>query len=273
MTGRTLGISTETVHYLDFLQRAHEQLAPPTYLEIGIRHGDSLALARSTSAGIDPDYRLKVELPDEVALFRETSDEYFDRPDPLEALGGRPVAFSFIDGLHLAEFALRDFINVERHADWTSVIVFDDIFPRTVEEASRDRQTRAWTGDVYKVLEVLARHRPDLSLLRVDTEPTGLLLVLGLDPASTVLADRYDDIVAELVAPDPQDVPEAVLRREGAVDPDRVLGSCMWSLLREAREHELPAKQGLKALRRCMSGELGVGVSGGGLRRLLRRSA
>jgi hypothetical protein len=265
-------LSTEAVHYLDFLRGVHEVLAPPTYLEIGVRHGDSLALTRSTSAGVDPEFRLTVDLPEDVALFRETSDEYFDRADPLEPFAGRPVGFSFIDGLHLAEFALRDFVNVERHADWTSAIVFDDVFPQEPEWATRERETRAWTGDVYKLLEVLDRHRPDLIRLRVDTEPSGLLLVLGLDPSNTVLADRYDDIVADLVVPDPQEVPQAVLDRKGALAPDQVLSAGLWSVLRDARDRGVPAKDGRKALRKAVADELGAGVSGGGLRRFLRRS-
>ena len=114
---------------------------------------------------------------------RETSDEYFDRADPLAPLGGRRVGLSFIDGMHLAEFALRDFINVER-CHRSGAVVFDDILPRSADEAARGRHTRAWTGDVYKMLGILARHRPDLICLRVGTEPTGLLLVLGLDPAA-----------------------------------------------------------------------------------------
>ena len=161
------------MHDLDFLAALHERLAPPSYLEIGIRHGDSLALARCPAVGIDPAFELHVELRDDVALLRETSDEYFDRDDPLAAFGGEPVAFAFIDGMHLAEFVVRDFANVERNAEWSSVVVFDDILPRSLEEAARDRRSRTWTGDVYKVLDVLARHRPDLTCLRVDTEPTG----------------------------------------------------------------------------------------------------
>ncbi len=126
--------------YLDFLKALHGRLAPPTYLEIGIRHGDSLALASGDAVGIDPFYDLRAELRDDVKLFRETSDEFFDRDTPLEPFGGRRVAFSFIDGMHLAEFVVRDFANVERVADWTSVIVFDDVLPRT---ARRPRATAA----------------------------------------------------------------------------------------------------------------------------------
>jgi hypothetical protein len=248
------------VHYLDFLGALHERLAPPTYLEIGIRHGDSLALARGPAVGIDPDFELQVELGEDVALFRETSDEYFDRDDPLAPFGGEPVALSFIDGMHLAEFVVRDFANVERQAEWSSVVVFDDILPRSAGEAARDRSTRAWTGDVYKVLDVLARHRPDLICLRVDTEPTGLGVVLGLDPLSNTLRERYDAIVGDVVVPDPQQVPDGVLERAGALDPEAVLAARAWPLLRGARERGVTRRRGIHALRRAVRRDLRVSV-------------
>ena len=142
-----------------------------------------------------------------LALFRTTSDEYFSRPDPLAPIGGIPFDLAFIDGLHLFEFALRDFIFAERHASARGMIVFNDVLPRTVEEAARERHTKAWTGDVFRVLEVLARFRPDVIVIPIDTEPTGLLAVVGLNPMDTTLADRYDEILSEFRRPDPQDVP------------------------------------------------------------------
>ena len=248
------------VHYLDFLRALHDKLAPPTYLEIGIRHGDSLVLAQGRAVGIDPFFELRTELGDDVALFRETSDEYFDREDPLAPLGGERVAFSFVDGMHLAEFVVRDFANVERHAEWSSVVVFDDILPRSAEEAARDRRTRAWTGDVYKALDALIRHRPDLICLRVDTEPTGLGMILGLDPLHTELREHYDDIAGEAVVPDPQHVPAAVLQRAGALAPQTVLDSTIWTLLRDARARGVSRRRGIHSLRRAVRRDLGVSV-------------
>jgi hypothetical protein len=164
---------------------------------------------------------------------------------------------AFIDGMHLSEFVVRDFTNVERHAQWTSVVVFDDILPRTVEEAARDRRTRGWTGDVYKIFDVLATHRPDLICLRVDTQPTGLGMVLGLDPENAILHDRYDDIVAAVVVPDPQQVPPAVLGRDGALDPETVLGSSVWPLLRRARASHMPRRVGMRALQGVLRRDFG----------------
>jgi hypothetical protein len=260
------------VEYLDFLKGLHAALAPRAYLEIGLRHGHSLALAECPSLGVDPGFNLKVPLGDNVTLLEETSDEYFGREKPLKPLGGRRLDLAFIDGMHLSEFALRDFIGVERLSRWTGVAVFDDILPREVVEAARDRRTRAWTGDVYKVLGILDRHRPDLICLRVGTQPTGLLLVLGLDPADTTLKARYDQLLEECVTPDPQKVPAGVLERRGVVDPQRVLDSRVWPLLRDLRDQQTPRRSGIRDLRRAVRKDFGA-VSGGRLRRLLPASA
>ena len=224
--------------YRPFLTRVHELLRPSRYLEIGVREGFSLAIARCPAVGIDPFFQLQAELDNQVALFRTTSDEYFSRPDPLAVTGGEPFELSFIDGLHLFEFAFRDFINAERHSSPRGVIIFDDVLPRSVAEAARERHTVAWTGDVYPMLAVLAHYRPELIVLPVATQPTGLLLVLGLDPTNTVLSDHYDEIMAGYRHADPQPVPEELFDRQLMLRPERVLESGIWDVLAD-REQDL----------------------------------
>lgn len=250
------------MRYLDFLRGLHGALQPSTYLEIGVRNGVSLALSRCRSVGIDPAYNLTAEVDGDIALFRTISDEYFSRPDPLAPLGGRPIELAFIDGLHLFEFALRDFNYVERHASTGSVVIFDDVFPRTVDEAARDRHTTSWTGDVFKVLPVLERYRPDLMCLRVGTQPTGLVLVAGLDPASTVLSDKYDEIVEQYVTGDPQQVPEEILDRVGVQPPERVLAAPIWQVVREARESGSSKEQLRADLAEVLATSLGLSPAG-----------
>lgn len=250
------------MRYLDFLRELHVALAPPTYLEIGIRRGDSLRLSRSSTIGIDPDFNLKHDAPQEAALFRETSDDYFARPDPLEPFGARRISLAFIDGMHLVEYALRDFMNVERHAEWSSVVVFDDILPRRPVEAARDRRTRAWTGDVYKMLAILSKHRPDLICLQVDTKPTGLLLVTGLDPDSDVLSERYAKIAEKAIVPDPQTVPRRVLTRRGVIDPRAALSGSFLNVLREERMAGTSRDEGMQRLRRAARRDFGWTRSG-----------
>jgi hypothetical protein len=219
------------MYYIPFLTQIHRRLAPKAYLEIGVRDGRSLALAKCRAIGIDPAFSIRAELDTDVALFRTSSDEYFARPDPLNATDGQPFELSFIDGLHLFEFALRDFINAERHSSPRGLIVFDDVLPRSVDEAARERHTTGWTGDVYSMLEVLSRYRSDLIVLPIATNPTGLLLVTGLDPDNTTLADNYDAIMAEFRRADPQPVPAELLDRLTVLPPARLLATDLLEML------------------------------------------
>jgi hypothetical protein len=258
------------VEFREFLAQVHERLQPDTYLEIGVRHGHSLSLAHCVSVGIDPDIDLSYELAPSVSLFEETSDDYFARPDPLAPLQGRPISLALIDGMHLVEYVLRDFINVERHALWSSVVVIDDVLPRRSSEATRQRATRFWTGDVYKIARILERHRPDLMCLKVATAPTGILLVLGLDPASTALADRYERIAKRAMRAHRHGAPSGLLSGS-ALAPEAVLSAPLWSLLRDARAHGVPREEGVEELRSALERDLGSRRSGpGGLYRRLR---
>src|SRR5439155_13625593 len=92
-------VTVRAMQYLDFLSRLHEAVEPRGYLEIGLRHGDSLALARCPALGVDPGFNLRVPLGDNVTLLEETSDELFDRAEPLAGLGGAPLDLAFIDGM------------------------------------------------------------------------------------------------------------------------------------------------------------------------------
>ena len=234
--------------YLDFLADVHRRLAPRTYLEIGVRNGVSLALSHCRSIGIDPAFNIFAELDADVSLFRTTSDAYFSSSDPLAATRGERFDLSFIDGLHLFEYALRDFIFAERYSSSRSVIMFDDVLPRNVEEASRERHTLSWTGDVFRVLQVLERYRPDLMVMPLGTKPTGLLAVVGVDPDSTVLRDNYHAIMTEFRRPDPQQVPAELLDRLSVIPPQRFLDSGVLELLAGSRESGIDPRRELQDL-------------------------
>ncbi|OIJ68878.1 class I SAM-dependent methyltransferase [Streptomyces mangrovisoli] len=257
----------------EFLRELHKVTANRNYLEIGVNDGRSLTLSRVPSIAVDPAFKVVTEIRCDVHLAKATSDDFFARDNPLAHLrGGRhplrqlarnrsPFGYwqrttldlSFIDGMHLFEYALRDFINIEKHADWASVIVFDDMLPRNIDEAARDRHTNAWTGDVYKLVEILNRHRPDLVTVLVDTEPTGQLVVFGADPSSTVLKDKYDEIIAEFEVPDPQKVPESILERTVSVKPETLVGAGFWGPLVKARNRGTKRARGWEPLRRAVS--------------------
>jgi hypothetical protein len=128
-----------------------------------------------------------------------TSDAFFEQYDVRDLFGGLPVDIGYIDGLHLFEFALRDFINLERVSSSDSVILIDDTDPPTPVSASRERATNVWAGDVWKLVVCLRRHRPDLEVSTVQVAPTGVTIVRGLDPRSKQLSDSYDELCEEFV--------------------------------------------------------------------------
>jgi hypothetical protein len=215
--------------YLTVLGRLHAELRPRTYLEIGVETGASLRLARAgtRSVGIDPDPQLLYAFdPTSTAVIRATSDAFFQAPLSRAMFRGDAVDLAFLDGMHLFEHTLRDFINVERRSHEGSAIVMHDCLPIDRVTAARERTTDVWTGDVWKVVWALRRHRPDLHVVVCDVEPSGLAIVTGLDPTSTVLADRYHEIVAELMPLDCFDVGD---------DPTIVFGAVesSWSTLRQ----------------------------------------
>ncbi|WP_144106957.1 class I SAM-dependent methyltransferase [Paraburkholderia sp. BCC1886] len=195
------------------LGRIHQILQPSNYLEIGVQTGKSIALAKCNAIGVDPAPTISVALPDRVKLIRATSDQFF--AEQALNLLSEPVDMAFIDGMHLFEYALRDFINIEKYAGQHTLVVIDDILPVAPAQAARDRKTRAWTGDVWKLLPILRERRPDLSLLLLNAYPTGLVCISGLNSKSTALQKAYREIVSEwsnIVL-----VPDEILSRVGAL--------------------------------------------------------
>jgi hypothetical protein len=187
--------------YLRMLERIQRHLRPRAYLEIGVGDGRSLALAGegTLAVGVDPEPQLAQPLKPAARLFRETSDHFFGNRDVRAELGGRPPDLVFIDGLHLFEQALRDFINAERHGAPHTVVLLHDCYPLDEPTASRERRTDFWTGDVWKLVLCLKKHRPDLAVHTLSALPTGLGVVRRLDPGSRVLAERFDALCREYV--------------------------------------------------------------------------
>jgi hypothetical protein len=205
-------------------------------LEIGIRTGRSMVLSRCRSIGVDPSFKIDNPIHCDVQLIKATSDDFFARDEPLAHFDGIPVDLAFIDGMHLSDFALRDFINIEPFLADTGVVVLDDVLPRNGLEAARDRKTEPWTGDVYKVVDVLRRRRSDLVVLLVNTAPTGTAVVVSIDQASTILKDAYAEEEPYLLRPDPQTPPQEFMDRSIAIEPDALLESLVWDELVASRE-------------------------------------
>ena len=226
----------------ELLARLHEVLKPRTYFEIGVDVGASLTLSRTRTIAIDPAFAIMEPLSCDLTAIRSTSDEYFRTSAPSEHFGDTSIDLAFIDGMHLSEFVLRDFMNIERYSSPGTVVVLDDVLPRNDLEAFRVRRTGAWTGDVFRVYPVLLEYRPDLILIPMNTAPTGTLLITNLDPTNRVLHHNYDEIVKSLDRPDPVIVPDDLKRRKVAADPVVVETFSGWSRWVELRDGGAPAK-------------------------------
>lgn len=211
----------------EFLAALHDLLRPRTYLEVGVQYGTSLNLAVHSQAawGIDPNPL--IEPTDNQILARVTSDEYFAIRNQIAVGDPRadaPIDLAFIDGMHLFEYALRDFQNIERYCHPRTVVVFDDVLPRNQWEARRlaptDPVLGDWTGDVWKTAIVLEAHRSQLRYRWVDTQPTGICTVTCFPGAYTPWS-LAQDVVEQWSAIDI--VPDHILERAGARDPQQVL--------------------------------------------------
>lgn len=184
--------------YLVLLSRFHD-LQPESYVEIGVATGETLALAKPDTkvVGIDPRPRIDRKIKSRARLYPIPSDEFFASYDLFTELGTSRVALVFIDGLHHFEQVLKDFINIERYADDGTVVLIHDCLPVARLIAARNPATSLWCGDVWKAIPCLKRYRPDLNVGVIPTRPSGLGIVTGLDPKSTVLRDNLDSIISE----------------------------------------------------------------------------
>jgi len=190
-------LTDEPRHYIGLLERIHRHLLPRTYLEIGVAGGASFSVVQPWTARVGVDPEPKVALPPDsgTQLFATTSDDFFRHYDLRQVLGGREVDMVFIDGMHLFEYALRDLLNVERFCHRESLILFHDCYPMDETTSGRQPTSGGWSGDVWKLIVALREYRPDLRIATIDVAPTGLGVVSGVDPLSTILREQYEEIV------------------------------------------------------------------------------
>jgi hypothetical protein len=213
------------------MDRLHEFLKPRIYLEIGVQYGYSLRQARpgTRAIGVDPDPQISAEdiqaqSNAATSICRMTSDQYFASAHrewfaPGEA---NELDFAFVDGMHLAEYAWRDLVNIEKWAHPRTVVAIDDVLPYSPAIAERVMPPGGdWTGDVWKILPMIAQHRPHLKVILVDCFPVGLALVYGFNdrgfysnpsplelerlqieaPPPVGILERWSAIPADLVIP------------------------------------------------------------------------
>lgn len=191
------------LNYYDVLKGLLSAVNPEWYLEIGSRNGRSLSQSEQNYIAIDPEFDLQYDVVNnakKMFLFQQTSDEFFSSKF-LQKNDIKP-GVSFIDGMHLFEFALRDFINCEAVMERDGIICLHDVCPYNIPQTTREIKymtelKRPWTGDVWKLVVILQRYRPDLNIDILKASSTGFACVSNLDDKNTVLIDNYDDILKQ----------------------------------------------------------------------------
>ncbi len=183
--------------YLAVLVWIHRVLQPASYVEIGVSRGESLRTARpgTSCVAIDPAPMIDKPVAAATHVFGMTSDDFFATRHLPEVLDRDSFSLAFIDGAHVFEQALRDFIHLERFAGRESIVLLHDCLPLDSTTSARSRTTEFYSGDVWKLALCLREARPDLRMAIVPTPPTGLCIVSGLDRTSTVLERHYDEWV------------------------------------------------------------------------------
>ncbi len=188
-----------------YIRRALATCRDPTYLEIGVREGNSFRAARAArKLGIDPVAHAQMkQLGPGEEFFELTSDQFFAER-AAERLKRESVDVALIDGLHEFRQVTRDLLNLEPYMHPHGIVFFDDINPRSRAMASElppsaldVRGGEPWNGDVWKIAVLLARARPDLTLRTVDVDNgVGVLSGFGSGASATELERAIEECKA-----------------------------------------------------------------------------
>ena len=151
------------------------------YLEIGVEYGECFNEVHFLSkVGVDPDPKFIPKNRQE--LFLITSDDYFkqylndsdsvdsvDSDDCIENITKPIFDVIFIDGMHQAEYVVKDIINSSKVLSNNGLIFIDDILPFNYNEQLKIpirhyyengilKYGETWTGDVWKVIYWLLKY-------------------------------------------------------------------------------------------------------------------
>ena len=136
------------------------------YLEIGVEYGECFNETHFVSkVGVDPDPKFCSNVGQTLIL--QTSDDFFKQCDIKQQFD-----VIFIDGMHQAEYVLRDINNCIQILSTNGTIFMDDILPLNYNEQLKIpikhyyengilKYGENWTGDVWKVVYHLLKKYKD----------------------------------------------------------------------------------------------------------------
>ena len=181
---------------IEGLTDIHQLLKPAHYLQLGVDRGDALrsvgletrCIVVANGAKLD----LDVVEPDE--FYPMASKAFFNHHQVRELFGGAAVDLALLRGPSSYESLLEEFIELERSVGARTVICVEGTYPVEGKSAHRRRRTDYWVGDRWKLVAILKAYRPDLYIQTLPAAPSGLTLITGMDPESTVLTERFEEI-------------------------------------------------------------------------------
>jgi hypothetical protein len=166
--------SEQKMHRFDLSNKLIKKFGFKKYLEIGIFHPVHCfdKIEAEIKHSVDPG----VENPDNPAMYKLTSDEFFKQLESgmLDLPPDYKWDVIFIDGLHISTQVLDDVNNALRHLSEDGYIVLHDCNPPHIffqrEDYFIDGIQFAWNGTVWKVPYYLRCHREDLKVCVIDTD-------------------------------------------------------------------------------------------------------
>jgi len=178
------------------------------YLEIGTQFGwtpEAVQIPNKTGIDPNPQHSLKF-MPPGIKSLVMTSDEYFAKKNDLILFD-----FIYIDGLHVFQNVYRDFVNSVNCLSENGLILVDDVIPVDIHSASTNQLqavaernwqgniSKAWQGDVYKLLSLIANEIPFLELKTIIYPSNAQALISFKGPKQNLEFDRdlfikYDNL-------------------------------------------------------------------------------
>jgi len=134
------------------------------YLEIGIDQAQCISnITASKKTGVDPSpdvLKMKLKNTEFICV---TSDCFF-------SLYQDKYDLIFIDGCHYYQQVYRDIVNSINQLNANGTIVVHDCNPKTEMAQRVPRQSRYWSGDVWKAIVRLRQELTDYEIFVIDVD-------------------------------------------------------------------------------------------------------
>lgn len=169
------------IDYKQYLKDRHENTPVKTYLEIGVRWGDALALATEDckAVGVDPAFDIRETIQADATLFKLTSDDFFFEHTETYR---NTFDMIFVDGLHEAKQTAKDICHAFAVLKEGGEIFVHDAMPVALSVTAPVQHTRFWTGNVWQAAAAFCVPGAPYKWEFVPAFPSGLFRIYDVDP-------------------------------------------------------------------------------------------